>query len=474
MATSNRSPDAPQAAQAPRVPSAASFRDPAGFVFEQDGVVYRQVNEAYRGDYDRLVRSGLYDALVERDLLIRHDEIPAAASRDQRAYRILRPRRIPFVSYPYEWCFSQLADAARTTLAIQQTALAHGMSLKDASAYNIQFLDGRAVLIDTLSFERYEPGRPWVAYRQFCQHFLAPLALMSTVDVRLGQLSRVFLDGVPLDVASRLLPLRTLGRLSLSSHIHLHARAGRRFADRRVAETRLRMSLTAMRGLVDSLTAAVARLAPRVHDTGWAQYEDTTTYSAEARASKERTVRAFLQRLRPAVVWDLGANTGRFSRAAAEAGAFTLAFDADHDATERHYRACRDAAQGRVLPLIVDLANPSPGIGWANAERSSLASRGPADVVLALALVHHLAIGNNLPFERIADVLRDLGAYAIVEFVPKVDVRVQQLLANRTDRFDDYSQADFEQAFSRRFDLCERVPIPETTRILYLMRGRSS
>lgn len=443
-------------------------------MFVQDGVVYRQVNESYRGDYDCLVGSGLYDALAERGLLIRHDEIPPGDAANDGAYRILRPRRIPFVSYPYEWCFSQLADAARTTLAVQQIALAHGMSLKDASAYNIQFLDGRAVLIDTLSFERYEPGQPWVAYRQFCQQFLAPLALMSTVDVRLGQLSRIFLDGVPLELASRVLPLRSLGRLSLSSHIHLHARAGRRFADRRVRETRLRMSLTAMRGLIDSLNAAVERLSPRSHDTGWANYEETATYNAEARAAKERLVRTLLQQIRPGVVWDLGANTGRFSQAAADAGAFTLAFDADHDATELHYRACRAAGQPRVLPLIVDLVNPSPGIGWAHAERSSLASRGPADVVLALALLHHLAIANNLPFDRIADVFRGLGTYAIVEFVPKDDSRVEQLLLNRTDRFDEYSEAAFERAFSRRFEICQRLPIPESTRVLYLMRGRLS
>jgi len=195
----------------------ASFRDPAGVVFRRDGVVLRQVNECYRADYDRLVGSGLYDALVARGLLIPHEEVEAAPL-DHAAYRILRPEPVPFISYPFEWCFSQLKHAALATLDIQETALASGMSLKDASAYNIQFRGCQPVLIDTLSFERYRDRQPWVAYRQFCRHFLAPLALMSAVDVRLGQLAQVHLDGVPLDLASRLLPARTRLRFSLASH----------------------------------------------------------------------------------------------------------------------------------------------------------------------------------------------------------------------------------------------------------------
>ena len=185
---------------------AGSFRDPAGFVFTRDGVLYRQVNESFRSNFEALSTSGLYDALTERGLLIRHEEVDEAPADPSVAAVVIRPERVPFISYPYEWCPGQLRAGAIATLEAQKVALEHGMTLRDASAYNIQFVGGRPVLIDTLSFEPAVEGRPWVAYRQFCQHFLAPLALTSQVDVRLNQLSRVHIDGIPLDLAAALLP----------------------------------------------------------------------------------------------------------------------------------------------------------------------------------------------------------------------------------------------------------------------------
>ena len=206
---------------------AGSFRDPSGFVFERQGELYRQVNVIHAEHYDHLVASGLYDHLVRSGLLIPHQEVEIPASEPTRAYRVLKPERIDFVSYPYEWSFGQLRDAARVTIKAQAAALDHGMSLRDASAYNIQFQRGHPLLIDTLSFEKLPEGSPWVAYRQFCQHFLAPLALMSHRDVRLGQLLRIHLDGIPLDLAVRLLPWRTRLRPSLLLHLFLHARSQR-------------------------------------------------------------------------------------------------------------------------------------------------------------------------------------------------------------------------------------------------------
>jgi hypothetical protein len=454
---------------------AGSFRDPSGFLFTRDGVLHRQVNSVYQADYDLLMSSGLYGALVEEGLLISHQEEPGEAPASRNAYKIIRPERLAFVSYPYEWCFSQLRDAGLATLQIQKTALAHGMSLKDASAFNIQFRNGRPVFIDTLSFEQYPQDRPWVAYRQFCQHFLAPLALISHADHRLGQLFRIFLDGVPLDLASALLPVRTRFRVPLLTHLHLHAKTESYFSRRgSVAKTSGRVSRRGLEGILESLEAALRRLRWQPLGTTWADYYSHTNYSDEAWEDKKRQVERLLSRVEPRTVWDLGSNTGVFSRLAARKAELTLAFDLDAAAVERNYLECVRDGNGRVLPLVLDLANPSPSLGWANLERPSVLDRGRPDIVLALALIHHLAIGNNLPLERIARFLHDACPWLLVEFVPKSDSQVQRMLASREDIFTDYTQQSFEEAFGRYFSIREVQPLRDSARSLYLMVGHTT
>ena len=450
-----------------------SFRDPAGFVFQRDGVLYRQVNRWFAERYERVSASGLYGSLRGAGLLIGHREVTMDLAVSPEAHRVLEPERIPFVSYPYEWCFGQLKDAALTTLRAQQMALDRGMTLRDASGYNVQFLEGRPVLIDTLSFEPLREGRPWVAYAQFCQHFLAPLALMSSRDVRLAGLLRVHLDGIPLDLASRLLPRRARLRPSLALHLVAHARAQRRHAGRGVGEDGRRFSLRAFRGLIESLEGAVQGLDWEPPASVWTDYYGQChTYAEKASERKAGTVGTFLDRVGPRTVWDLGANTGRFSRMAAERGAYTVSIDSDHGVIEASYREVRRSAESGILPLWIDLANPSPSSGWAHQERAALVDRGPADLVMALALVHHLAIGNNVPLDRLADFLADVGRWAIVEFVPREDPQVAELLAAREDVFTDYSVEGFERAVGRRFDLERREHLPGSSRTLYLLRRR--
>ncbi len=300
----------------------ASFRDPSGFLFTHQGDLYRQVNRSYAAEYDRLMGSGLYEKLVKAGLLIPHTEVKIPPADKETAYKVLRPERVPFISYPYEWSFGQLKDAALATLSIQRRALRLGMSLKDASAYNIQFQHGKPVLIDTLSFEIYIEGEPWVAYRQFCQHFLAPLALMAQRDVRLSQLLRIHLDGVPLDLASRLLPWRTRWNLGLSAHIHLHAKAQQRYAGISVTEARgkRRMSRQALLGLLESLRTTVRKLEWKPAGTEWADYYQDNNYTDHAFEHKKVLVADWLAKIAPRMVWDLGANTGVFSRLALRTG----------------------------------------------------------------------------------------------------------------------------------------------------------
>ena len=297
----------------------SSFRDPSGNVFTREGMIFRQVNLAYKEHYDHLMTSGLYDALVSSELLIGHEEIDSERLGSDDLYKILQPQGIPFISYPYEWCFSQLKDAALITLEVQKKALEFGMTLKDSSAYNIQFLKGRPVFIDTLSFRKYQEGEPWVAYRQFRQHFYAPLALMSYRHVGLSQLLRSCIDGIPLDLAHSILPLRTRLNPSMQIHIHLHSRFQNKFADEVDIKPRHKgqLSLRAFLGLIDSLESAVKKLKWQPEGTEWVNYYEDDSYTREALDSKIELVTEFLQVVKPGTLWDLGANTGLFSRLAA-------------------------------------------------------------------------------------------------------------------------------------------------------------
>jgi ribosomal protein L11 methylase PrmA len=451
----------------------ASFRDPAGFVFSHDGVLYRQVNDPGLADYDRLLSSGLYDDLVKSGDLVAHEEADPGLSPDGRACRVIRPTRVPFISYPYEWSFSQLKDAALLTLRLQKKAMSKGMSLKDATAYNVAFANGRAVWIDTLSFTVPKPDQPWVAYGQFCQMFLAPLALASQVDIRLLQLLRSYIDGVPLDLASTLLPARSRLRPGLLMHLHLHATAQRRVpANRSWKKPTRPFSRNALIGVLESLERTVRRLEWRAPGTTWGNYYEATNYSDAAFAHKREIVTSVIDRLSPRSVWDLGANDGTFSRLASDRGIPTVAFDVDPVAVEKNYRRCREASERQLLPLLLDLTNPSGGYGWANEERDTVATRGPADLALLLALVHHLAIGHNVPLEQVAEYVARLARAIVIEFVPKSDSQVQRMLASREDIFDAYTQDQFERAFATKFIIDEAIPVRESQRTIYVMRRR--
>jgi hypothetical protein len=418
------------------------------------------------------MESGLYDELQEKQLLVRHVEVDATDA-GPGAYRVLRPDPIPFVSYPYEWCFGQLKKAALTTLRIQRIALRHDMSLRDSSAFNVQFVGSRPLFIDTLSFERYVEGKPWVAYRQFCQHFLAPLFLMAGRDPRLSVLSGHWLDGIPLDVACACAPRRYRLRPGFFAHVYLHAKAQERYkeaASRNVAPRPL--GRAAHMNILDSLRATIEGLSWDPGKTQWADYYAKTNYSVEAMEQKRRFVSSVVDAARPARVVDLGANDGEFSAIAARAGGYAVAADMDHGAVELCFRRMSAEKNAAVLPLVVDLSSPSPAVGWLNAERASFLDRcsGRTDLVLALALIHHLVIGNNVPLRSVMELFARTGAECIVEFVGKADSQVRRLLASRDDIFDGYSETGFEGALAGVFTVVRKAPIAGTHRVLYHIR----
>lgn len=450
----------------------SSFRDPAGFLFLENDTLFRSINRSYQHDYDHLMQSGLYRKLVEDNLLIPHKEVSHVAEPSGNTYKVIQPELVPFISYPYEWCFSQLKDAALALIRIQKQALDCNMILKDASAYNLQFCQGNPVLIDTLSFEIYKENQPWVAYRQFCQHFLAPLSLMAFCDIRFNQLMKIYIDGLPLDLVSGLLPISTWLKPALLFHIHVHAKMQKRYEAKASSAVAPKVSKHSLVALIHHLESAIAAIKWIPAGTEWADYYEDTNYSSEAMNHKKRLVNAYLGESKSHTVWDLGANTGVFSRIAMAKGVDTIAFDVDPAAVEKNYRQMRKAKETKILPLCLDLTNPSPAIGWANEERLSLVERGAADALLVLALIHHLVISNNVPFNRVAAFLSQMCRFLIIEFVPKSDLQVQRLLCTREDIFNYYTQDSFEASFLNYFSILKCEKIMGTQRTLYLMEKR--
>ncbi len=313
-----------------------SFRDPNGFIFRNHHKLFRQINISYKADYLFLQQSGLYKSLTEKKLLILHKEIKHNKTSRPHVFKIIQPEIIPFISYPFEWSASMFKDAALLTLNIQKIALQHNMILKDATSFNIQFIRAKPIFIDTLSFAIYSPGEPWIAYKQFCQHFLAPLALISHKDIRLNQLLKVFLDGIPLDLASSLLPQKTLLNPSLLIHLHLHAKSEKHLSGRKKPKNTT--SKESLIELTDSLIHTIEKLSWAPTNTQWSNYEQGDSYSEQGLIDKKILVKKYVQKIKPDIVWDIGANTGIFTRLVSpHTKKIVVSFDNDESAIEKNY-----------------------------------------------------------------------------------------------------------------------------------------
>jgi len=452
-----------------------SFRDPAGFIYSRGETIYRQINKSGSKDYDLFMSSGLYDELVAKKLLIPHREVQLALSlHPKTAHKVIQPSTIPFISYPYEWSFSQLKDAALLTLEVQKLALASGMTLKDASAFNIQFIGKQPVFIDTLSFAAYEAGSPWQGYKQFCEHFLAPLAIATTSTPNILPSLKTMIDGIPLELATKLLPAKTRLQWGLTTHLFLHNSAQKRHKDTETERLKPRVvSMFALKGLISSLERTILKSHMPKIKTEWGKYYTNTNYSTAAFKAKKQLVEKFIGKAKPKMVWDMGGNTGEFSQIPAGKGIYTVCFDIDPLAVEQNYLNKDKSTVNKLLPLVQDLTNPSPNLGWAHHERQSLKRRGPADLCLALALVHHLAIGNNLPLEMIAEYFSTICKHLIIEFIPKEDSKVKILLKSRPDIFPEFTRSGFEKAMRQYFSVVSSEQIKGSKRTLYLLKAKN-
>jgi SAM-dependent methyltransferase len=454
-----------------------SFRDWDSRVFYDGERVLRVLSEDGLQDWLALSESKLFsEAVAERKLIgtTRVDEpLPADAA------AVLEHERIPFVSYPYEWTFSMLRDAALLQLALLRRAIESGMILKDSSPYNVQFRGAQPVFIDVGSFERLREGEPWAGYRQFCMLFLYPLLLQAWKDVPFQPWLRGSLDGITPHEARGLLSSRDLLRRGALSHVVLHERLERRYEEKeadlkgelRKAGFKKELILANIRGL----ERLIGRLRWDPARSPWSEYGPETTYSHDDAERKARFVADAVASEQPRLVWDLGCNEGRHARIAAEHAEYVVAMDADSLVVDRLYRALRDENESRILPLTVNVVDPPPALGWRGRERRPLPDRGRPDLTLALALIHHVSIGGNVPIAELLDWLQGATGSLVVEFVSPEDPMARRLLARkRPGDHPDYRADWFEQCLKERFDVVRSEPLSRqgTARTLYLARPK--
>jgi 2-polyprenyl-3-methyl-5-hydroxy-6-metoxy-1,4-benzoquinol methylase len=453
------------------VPHPSSYRDPAGFLFYREGILYRQVNKVFKTSFEKFTREGLYQHLVDKNLLVSHQLIEKNLTGSPDWHATLVPETIPFISYPYEWCFDMLKDAALLTLEVAREAINYGMILKDASAYNIQLHKGRMIFIDTLSFEKYDETKPWKAYRQFCEHFFAPLALMHYLKQPLQSLSLAYPDGIPLDFASKLLPLKSKLNLHTYLHIHLQASMSSNTA-RQQKKTSSSFTKKKLLDLLRSLTEKIQSFSLTQSPTVWSSYYQEAGERGDYLSSKKQIVADWLSRLNFKTVLDAGANEGKFSEIAAKRSAYVLSADLDHSSVNALYHKVKKQQIKNICPIIIDFANPSPAIGVNNEERPSFLKRTKVDLVLALALIHHLALAKNVPFDKIASMFSSITHYLLIEFVPSSDEKVLLLSENKKELLLSYSEETFVNNFEKYFSVLEKREILKTGRTLYLMETR--
>ena len=466
---------------APFQPDPGSFRDPASRVLLRGTDVYRGLSAEGLADFDALAASRGYAAALAAGRIIGTERADAGALGRGLAddfAAVLRHERVPFLSYPFEWSFTMLQDAALLTLELLAGALDDGLVMKDASAYNVQFVGARPTFIDVGSFERLREGEPWYGYKQFCEMFLYPLMLQSYKNVGFHSWLRGSIEGVAIEDAHALLS-SDKRRKGVFKHVVLHAKMQGAYSDtKKSTEVRSELKKAGfktelVKANVASLRKLVAGLQWKAAKSEWSDYRTDNSYTDDDTAAKVAAVEKVCAARRRSLVWDLGANDGRFSRIAAASADAVLAVDSDHLTVDHLYRSLRRDGETRILPLVLDLASPSPGLGWRGGERRAFTDRGAPDLVLALAVIHHLAITRNVPFSEFVGWLADLGGELVVEFPTRDDPQVQRLLRNKREGIhDSYDLDPFEAALEHRYIVEQREVLPSGTRVLYYARPR--
>ena len=446
---------------------AISYRDRNGFIIVKDGTAYRFVAHAYAKQYDHLLGSGLYQRLAEEKLLIPHTENILSAEEKISYYKILLPEFIQCMSFPGEWSAGQWKEVVLSYLKINSIAVEYGMILKDGTPFNFTFHKGRCVFFDTLSFDFYEDGQPWIAYRQFSESMFGPLALIFFNSVQWAALMTLSINGWDLSFISGNLPKRTYLRINIFLHIHLHSKYRKSNQKNLLKQSSFNKQKLIL--LWKMMARSINQWKVAEQSKEWSSYYDTDIESDLYIEDKTAVITRWLRDCHPERVIDIGANTGKFSLLSSLFAKEVVAVELDHDCIDQLFRTIKEKGITNITTIVSDITQPTPGVGWNNEERLPLLKRIHGDMLLSLALIHHLCISKNIPPAFIAQLFAGItDKYAVVEFVPKSDPKIQQMLANREDIFDDYSEEQFIHCFNEYFVLEEVHVCVSSKRKLFL------
>ena len=450
---------------------ASSFRDPSGYVFTDQGVIKRAILPIYFKQYEALKTSGFFNNLFKNKLLIPHVEESKTASKI-----VLEPEHIPFITYPYEWSFNMYKEAALLTLKLQKYSLEHGFSLKDATAFNVTFHKGKAIFIDTLSFDLYQENSPWRAYKQFIMHFLGPLVLAHYHGAQSLKLMSNFIDGIPIKMIASMLPFKTKINPFLYSNIHLLAKFEDKHNEDYKGESKASgLSKKGQLNIIKSLYDYIKKLTLKEHSE-WGNYYSKTNYSDEAFIQKSIIINQWINNLNVERLIDVGGNDGTFVRKIESRSKQALVCDIDNNAVDFNYKTIKRNNESYITPFVLDVLNPSAAIGFHNAERNSFINRIKTfnpEITLALAVIHHMSLSGNVSFDMSAKFFASFSRYLIIEFPKRKDSWVQRLLNSKVDfkdHFDFYNLENFEASYDNYFTIVDKKSIQNSERIMYLLK----
>ncbi|MGB5982468.1 MAG: class I SAM-dependent methyltransferase [Nonlabens sp.] len=450
----------------------SSYRDPAGFIYSEKEILYRQINPVYFKEYKEITESGIYQKLFEKNWLISHSEVH---SDDQSV--VLQPELVPFISYPYEWSFTQYKHAAQLTLRIQMFLLEHGFSLKDASAFNVTFHNGKAIFIDTLSIERYKDDTPWRALKQFSEHFFAPLFMAQKFGSRHLKTLQLQINGCDLNEVKNHLSMKDRFNHIVHSHINLLSKTEENLPKSKGTDSiaAIKLSKKEQLNILKVLESHISKMEIK-ENTEWSTYYSEINYKEDSFKAKKELIQSWVSDLKAKRVVDLGGNDGTFGAVILDQVEDLVVCDIDQSAVDHSYK--KFLKNGKVISLVTDLMQPAPAIGFNNEERSSFQDRlkkWSPDMSMALALIHHISLTGNVPFEMSAAFFASLSPYLIIEFPHRNDSWVQFILDSKRDArhlFDFYGVDAFAKAYKNYYTVLKSVKIEGTERTLFLMKRK--